>query len=192
MKKLLILSAVLVSGAFVANADSDTTKTATIGVNVADVKTIEIVSGDNPLFTLATADDYNNAATTTGIESDVETNFKVVSRGGYKVKAKLEADLTTSATGAGSKTIPGSAIGIRVNGTPTASSGEATPTPNTTNRPFAVGGSELGNIITTPAATGGTRGTTFNVAYTMKNFENVVNLAVGNFTSTIVYTIEAN
>jgi hypothetical protein len=196
MKKLLILSAIVLTGAVAANAQVpgvlDTSKTATIGVNVTDVKTIEIVSGEQATFTLANETDYNNAATATGIAPDVETQIKVVSRGGYKVKAALQGNLTTTATGEGRKNIPGTALGVRVNGTPTAASGETAATPNGTNRTFADGGSEITELVASPAATGGTRGTTFNVAYKISNFTDVVNLAVGSFTNTIVYTIEAN
>jgi hypothetical protein len=196
MKKLLILSAIVLTGAVAANAQTpgvlDTSKTATIGVNVSDVKTIEILSGDQATFTLATADDYNNVATGTGIAPDVETQIKVISRGGYKVKAALQGNLTTTAIGDGRKNIPGTALGIRVNGTPSASSGETAATPNNSNRTFADGGSEITQLVASPAATGGTRGTTFNVAYKLSNFEDVVNLAVGSFSNTVVYTIEAN
>jgi hypothetical protein len=191
MKKLLILSAIVLTSAVAANAQ-DTTTTATVGVNVSDVKTIEIVSGEQATFTLANETDYNNAATATGIAPDVETQIKVVSRGGYKVKAALQGNLTTTATGEGRKNIPGTALGVRVNGTPTAASGETAATPNSTNRTFADGGSEITELVASPAATGGTRGTTFNVAYKISNFTDVVNLAVGSFTNTIVYTIEAN
>jgi len=196
MKKFLILSAIVLTGAVAANAQQpgvlDTSKTATVGVNVSDVKTISIVSGDQTTFTLANETDYNNAATTTGITPDNETVLKVVSRGGYKVKAALQGDLVTSATGAGRKNIPGTALGVRVNGTVAASTGETPATPNNTNRTFAVGGSEIANLVASPAATGGTRGSTFHIAYKLSEFEDVVNLAVGSFTSTVVYTIEAN
>lgn len=195
MKKLLILSAILVSGTLAANAQDGTPKTANIGVNVADVRTIEITAGGTVNFALNTTEDYTKAATSTGLGANVKTSFNVVSRGGYKVKAGLKGDLTTAATGNGSKTIPGTAIGINVDAAPVVSSGENAATANNNLRKFAAGStaaapSEIEELVITDADAGGTRGTTFDVKYTMLEFPAVVNLAVGNFQSTVVYTIE--
>lgn len=191
MKKITLLTALTLVGLGASYAQS--TQSATVTVNVSDLKTITINSGSTAGFVLATNADYNAVAGSTGLSASTATNITVVSRGGYKVKAALSANLTNSTGTNGVLTIPGSKLGISVSGA-TVQTGETAPTVKSTNTSFADGGSTILDIIKTVTTgnAGGTLGTSFNVNYKLGNFPQVVNLATGAFTASIVYTIEAN
>ncbi len=191
MKKVIIFA--LTSIATVGVASAQTTQTANISVTVSDLKTITINSGAAPGFSIASLADYTAVASAAGLTASTATNMTVVSRGGYKIKAALSADLTNSTASNGLGSIPGSKLGISVSGVVTGS-GETAPTVVSTNTAFAAGGSTISNIVTTSTAgnAGGTIGTTFNVNYKIGNFPQAVNLATGAFIANVVYTIEAN
>ena len=190
MKKVIILAIAFVSAATAAKAQ---TATANVSVTISDLKTITINTGAAPSFSLSSVADYTAVAGATGLASSVPTNITVVSRGGYKVKATLSADLTNSTASNGLGSIPGTKLGISVSGA-AAQSGETAPTVMTASTAFAAGGSTILDIIKTVTAgnAGGTLGTAFNVNYKLANFPQVVDLATGSFTANIVYTIEAN
>jgi hypothetical protein len=191
MKKVLILSALIVSGSVAVFAQ---TQTANVSVTVTDLKTITINSGSAPAFTLATTADYTAVASAAGQAASSATNITVVSRGGYKVKAGLSSDLTNASATNGLGSIPGTKLGISVSGI-TPHTGETVPTSSVAaNTAFAAGGSIIADIVktTTTGNAGGTLGTTFNVNYQLGNFPQVVDLATGSFVANVVYTIEAN
>jgi hypothetical protein len=194
MKKVLILAAIIVSGTTVFAQTATDNKTANVTVNVTDIRTITINSGNAPGFTLATTADYTEVASTTGKAAAAQTNVTVVSRNGYKVKATLSSNLTNSSATNGLGAIPGSKLGIRIDGTPSTSTGETAPDVVNTNTTFANGGSTIADIVKTSSTgnAGGTLGTTFNVAYNLGNFPQVINLATGAFIANVIYTIEAN
>jgi hypothetical protein len=191
MKKVLILAALIASGS-VATFAQQTSQTANVSVNVSDLKTITINSGATPGFTLATTSDYT-AVAGNGLAASAPTNLTVVSRGGYKVKAALSTDLVNAGASNGIGTIPGSKLGISVSGV-AVQTGETTPTIVNTNTTFADGGSTISDIVktTTTGNAGGTLGTSFNVAYKLGSFPQVIDLATGAFIANVVYTIEAN
>ncbi len=172
---------------------AQTSQSAVVTVNVSDLKTITINSGATPGFVLATNADYNSVVSTAGLSAGTTTNITVVSRGGYKIKAALNANLTNASGTNGVLTIPGSKLGISVTGV-AIQTGETTPTVKSTNTVFTDGGGTIADIVKTTSTgnAGGTLGTSFNVNYKLGNFPQVVNLATGSFTANIVYTIEAN
>jgi hypothetical protein len=190
MKKILMLATLIVSGAVVSQAQ---TQTANLSVTVSDVKTITINSGGTPAFALASTADYTAVSGVTGLSASTPTNVTVVSRGAYKVKATLSSDLTNATATNGAGSIPGSKLGISISGV-TTQSGETAPTVVSTNTVFANGGSVIADIVKTVSTgnVGGTLGTTFSVNYKLGNFPGVINLATGSFTANVVYTIEAN
>jgi len=195
MKKVLFLAAILVSG-FASFAQTPVTdnKTANVTVNVSDIRTITINSGVAPAFSLTTTSDFASVAALAGKDAASQTNITVVSRNGYKVKATLSDNLTNSSATNGLSTIPGSKLGIRVATTPSTSAGETAPDVISSNTTFGDGGSTIADVAKTSSTgnAGGTLGTTFEIAYNLGNFPQVINLATGAFIANIVYTIEAN
>ena len=191
MKKLITLTAIFISGSGAIYAQA--TQSATVTVNVSDLKTIAINSGGTLSFALATTADYTAVAGATGLSASTATNITVVSRGGYKIKAALSANLTNATGNNGLTAIPGSKLGISVSGA-TVQSGETAPTVKSTNTAFTDGGGTILDIVktTTTGNAGGTLGTAFNVNYKLGSFPQVIDLATGSFTASIVYTIEAN
>ena len=186
MKKLLILSAIVLTGAVAANAQQ-----AAVSVTVGDIRTIAVTG--NPAFSLSSTADYNAVAGSTGQEGSTTSSLTVVSRNGFKVKAALSGDLHNSASSPnGLVDIPGSKLAIKVATTTNGST--QVPTIKNTYTNFGDGGSTIADIAKTTSTSNdaGTLGSVFDVTYKLGDFPNVINLSTGSFSANVVYTIEAN
>lgn len=193
MKKLLILSAFVLTGVIAANAQTPVTdnKTTEVNVSVSDIRTIAITG--TPTLALTNTADYTAVAGTTGKPFAAATNVTVVSRNGYMVKADLSGALHNSTlTPNGLVDIPGTALGIRVANI--ANAGTSNPVEINSNTSFGPAASSIPDIIKTESTgnSGGTLGTTFDVMYTLGNFPNIINVSTGNFVANVTYTIESN
>jgi hypothetical protein len=192
MKKVLMIVALIVSGTAAVKAQTVTdNKTSNVSIIVSDVRTIAI-SGGNPVFTLAQPSDYLAAASTSGLAGSLSNTLTVLSRTGYKVKANLGTDfINANPTGNGGTSIPGNFLGITFSNA-AVTGNEIMPSSSIqTITSFPAGGGDIANIAATPANAGGTLGTHFDVSYSLYNFPNVINLAMGTYNAQVTYTIEA-
>ena len=186
MKKVLFSAALLLSGA-TAFAQT-TTDVANLKVNLADIKTIEVLT-KSVAINIATGDDYLNGAGATGVSITKPAHLKVISRGGFKVLVTAASNLTGPTAG---QDISKGNIYISVLGHNSLSPAAVAAT-ELTGLVKAVdhnlGTAPTAAIITTALLGGGTAGTTFDVQYTMKNQANLANLPAGDYATTVTYTI---
>jgi len=186
MKKVLFSAAFILTAA--TGFAQTTTDVANLKVNLADIKTIEVLT-KAVAINLATGDDYLNAAGTTGVSVTKAAHLKVVSRGGFKVLVSTTTNLTGPTAG---QDISKNNIFISVLGHNSLSPAAVAATELTglvKSVDHNLGTAATAPIIATTLAGGGTAGTTFDVQYTMKNQVNVANLPAGDYTATVTYTI---
>lgn len=185
MKKILAVSALIITGAVTSFAQ---TNVANLKVNLADIRTIEVLT-PNVVINVTTGADYINASNGTGVTAAFPAHLKVVSKGGFKVKATSNGNLQ----GPNGGIIQNDKIEMDILAHTQLSSGASG---ELTGLQKATAHNLLNNqadpIITTATVGGGTVGTTFDVNYTLKNVADIANLPVGAYTSTVTYTIEAN
>ena len=184
MKKVLLVAAIITG---TVSSFAQTSSTANLNVNLADIMTIQVVNPDVTIVVNSAAD-YINAAENTGVKVSVPGHLKVVSNGGFKVLAT-----SGNLAGPGNSRIENDKIQLDIVGY-TKSSANAS---NELTGLAQATGHNLHNdasapIISTTSIGGGTVGTTFNVDYTLKNVTNIANLPVAIYATTVTYTIEAN
>lgn len=195
MKKILILSALILSGAATfaqvqttaATDQASTTTSMKMNVVLNDVRTITLSNQGYNLSLLTTAD-YLAVASSDGKDFSATTDVSVVSRGGYKVSVTTNGDLVGS--NGNTSVIPSSKLRIKVSGVSTSPISNESPTLTTALNSVPTAASPL--IIASGAGNAhGTLGTTFPVLCNLGNFTGIVNLPADTYTSTITYTIEA-
>ena len=185
MKKILLVAAIITASVA---SFAQTTSNSNLKVNLADIMTIEVLTKDVTI-NITTAADYINAAENTGVKVSMPGHLKVVSNGGFKVKAASGNLQGSSSAGI----IESDKIQLDVVGytkSSNSTSGELTGLTQALGHNLAT--SAANALISTAQVGGGTVGTVFNVDYTLKNLANIANLPVDEYKTTITYTIEAN
>ena len=187
MKKVLLFSILILSIPNVILAQT-TTDVANLKVNLADIKTIEVLT-KSVAINLATGADYLNAAGTVGVSTTKAAHLKVVSRGGFKVLVTAASNLIGPTAG---QDISKNNIYISVLGHASLSAAAVASTELTglvKSVDHNLGTAPTAAIITTALLGGGTAGSTFDVQYTLKNQLNAANLPAGDYATTVTYTI---
>lgn len=182
MKKILLTSAVVIAATVVSFAQGPDDQ-ATLNVNLHDIKTIEVLTKDVNI-NLANAEDYVNAASATGVTASMAAHLKVASTGAFKVSAKA-ADLA----GPNSETILAENIYITMGSRSSVVNNALEGYSDVSNFNLSSAGAQL---FSTSGVEGGTPESIFDVNYTLKEAKYIANRTAGTYTTTIIYTIEAN
>ncbi len=189
-KNLLTAVAVLFAGAFCQHVSAQN-NIATLNVNLTDIKTIQVLN-QPATIDLQTAQDYIDAAGTTGVQASKSSGHLLVrSIGSFVVDATVNQDLKSA-----SSTISAADITLTLsNPALYDGSGAAKGVQTSGNFAGTAYTKQIDGFIATTATTGilsgsGTTGTVFDAVYGIHNVTGVVDLPKELYTTTITYTLE--